>query len=405
MIPVVLLKILGDLGFYYSFAGFFAVVFGAKADMLLTAAAIQAAAFTLSFVLSSKEKLRFVPIAATLGIFALPGLCIAFALAVIPTEVYIFTSAKDKTYCPVWSASADLISLYSKVAILFSIISLVLGGQEHLFAVTVPFAIVTLFSTIMLTRSLRHDIDVYTSPLYQAMNAGTAVMLAAATLAVSSEAFRRTAGSVFRAVYLKAIMPVLLLFTQVMVYIFVGAVKAIKWLLNLLRIQGDEPILDEGDGAAGDIDLIQTEFDPNGHPLAKLVATVLIIAAACYVAYLLFKKLSGSRAREVTESTGETETRSFGLSRKDKSSDAAGSAAEKVRAQYRHYLKIYRKRNLPFDKSFTSMDILNASEKSFDKEASSGIRELYIKARYAERASKEDVEAAKEFVKIIKKSE
>ncbi|MBQ4181365.1 MAG: hypothetical protein II617_03300, partial [Firmicutes bacterium] len=89
MLPIIILKGMGDLAFYYSFAGFFAVKFGADPSMLLITLMLQTAAFAASFMLEEKGRLRFLPPALTLLCLLLPGLCPAFALAVLPGLIYL----------------------------------------------------------------------------------------------------------------------------------------------------------------------------------------------------------------------------------------------------------------------------------------------------------------------------
>ncbi|MBQ1524573.1 MAG: hypothetical protein IIZ55_05505 [Firmicutes bacterium] len=58
MLPIIILKGMGDLAFYYSFAGFFAVKFGADPSMLLITLMLQTAAFAASFMLEEKGRLK-----------------------------------------------------------------------------------------------------------------------------------------------------------------------------------------------------------------------------------------------------------------------------------------------------------------------------------------------------------
>ena len=60
MITLVFLKALCDLGIYYTFAGFFAVLLGAAPALLLAALPLQALCFAAAFPLR-RGRLRYLP--------------------------------------------------------------------------------------------------------------------------------------------------------------------------------------------------------------------------------------------------------------------------------------------------------------------------------------------------------
>ncbi|MBQ3578139.1 MAG: hypothetical protein II700_06555 [Firmicutes bacterium] len=404
MLPIIILKGMGDLAFYYSFAGFFAVKFGADPSMLLITLMIQTAAFAASFMLEEKGRLRFLPPALTLLCLLLPGLCPAFALAVLPGLIYLYISAKDRTYYPTWASAADLLSLFTKAMSVFALIILVMRGSDALMAISLPCAVICLCCCVMLTRSMRHDIDVYTSPMFQAVTAGTAVLLVIFSAAVSSRAFRAAVSKAVGAVYLHAIVPVLLSITQLIVYIFYLCARVISWILKLLRIEGAEvPDYETIYGESGE-EILQDNFDPNGHPILRMIASICLILLALYGAYRLFRYMQGMVTRRKPEDIGERETRSFISDREEKTGAPNEGLIDKLRAQYRSFLKTYRKLGLPLEKHMTSENILTISSRNFDPEEGARLRELYIRARYGGIADKDDVAKAKELVKSLKKN-
>ncbi len=403
MLPLLILKGMGDLAFYYSFAGFFAVKFGADASMILLTLMLMSAAFACSFLLEKKGWLRFVPPALTLLCLLLPHRCLAYTLSFIPAAGYLFMSAKDRTYYPSWASAADLLSLFTKVFSFFAIIILVMRGSEALMAISLPCAVICLCCCVMLTRSMRHDIDVYTSPLYQAVTAGTAALLLIFSAAVSSQGFRAAVSKGLSAIYLSCVVPVLLALTQVIVYVFYIMAKIVGWILQLLHVEGAEiPDYETIYGESGE-ELLEDNYDPNAHPILRTVATICLILLAMYVAYRLFKYMQGMVTRRRPQDTGERETRSFINDREEKGRAANEGLIEKLRAQYRSFLKIYRKHGFPLEKHMTSENVLNISSASFDPEAGARLRELYIRARYGGIAGKEDVARAKELVRALKK--
>lgn len=72
MITMVFLKALCDLGIYYTFGGFFAVLLGATSSLLLAALPIQALCFAAAYALR-QSRLRFLPLGLLLLCWLLPG--------------------------------------------------------------------------------------------------------------------------------------------------------------------------------------------------------------------------------------------------------------------------------------------------------------------------------------------
>ncbi len=405
MLPLIILKIMADLGFYYSVAGFFAVKYGADPAMIMAAMGIQTLAFALSFLLEEKGLLRFAPLALCGLVFALPGLCIPFALIMLPPTAHLIVCAKEKTYYPSWASAADLFSLYLKVLAALALMIVLTRGFEAFAAVSVPCAIISLCSCVMLMRSMRHDIDVYTSPIYQLVNAGTAGILVLISAAVSSKGFRSAVASAIGAFYLKLVVPVLLFFTRVIVYLFYIAAQIIAFFLRLFHVEGAEiPDYQTIYGESAE-EILESEYDPDAHPMLRLIATAIVVGFAFWIAWRFFKYMQGMVTRKKPRDTGERETRTFIGKQEEKGSRENEGLIEKLRAQYRNFLKEYKKKSLPLEKHMTSENVLNISSAYFDLEAGKELRELYIRARYGGLAGRDDVARAKELVKALKKSE
>ena len=403
MIPLIVLKILGDLSFYYAFAGFFAHLNHVPANTMLLTIALQAAVYTLSYLLENKGNLRFAVLPLSLlGLF-LPGLCPAYVLLQLPPTAYLILCAKNRTYFPTWSGAVDLVSLFWKLLAPFTLLGIVTRCTDTMVAITFPCAVITFTSCIMLARSLRHDSDIYSSPLYQAMNIGTAGALLAGTLLVSTPGFRQAAGSVIKFLYMNTLMPLLLWTTQIFAYLMVGAVTLFLKLLRMLQVNGDEvPDYDTIYGTPTD-NTLYSDYDPNAHPYLKAFAIAVLVAAALYGAYKLFCRLKGMQTRKTPDDTGEKESRSYVFSSSARAKTDENGMAEKLRAQYRRFLKLYLKHNFPLERFFTSENICQVSAKAFDQEASQKLRSLYIRARYDGKAEKEDVALAKELIHRLKK--
>jgi len=78
----------------------------------------------------------------------------------------------------------------------------------------------------------------------------------------------------------------------------------------------------------------------------------------------------------------------------------------KVRHYYREYLRYEKKQGLSLKKYYTSNDILQKSVSESDKEAESALRQLYLSARYDNKAevTREQAEQAKDALRRIRAS-
>ncbi len=144
----------------------------------------------------------------------------------------------------------------------------------------------------------------------------------------------------------------------------------------------------------------------------KVVVLVLIIAIVIFVIYWITRNFSKDcfedEEFESTESFSETTSRRQRNRKKKEKRKEASSNAEIVRSIYKDYLGIVKQLGVVLVNSDTSLKVNQKSQKLIDEEAAKGLRELYLKARYAsqQEITDEDVALAQEYYsKLFVKAE
>ncbi len=391
MLTLVFLKLLSDLGLYYTFAGFFAVLAGANASLLLACFGLQALAGLLTYPLRDRGVFRFLPLLLLAVCFMLPNGGLAEWIAVTPPAVYVVYLTFKRLYFPEWYAQVEIFQVFWKVLLVFGVFALLMGGWQQLAAITVPAGLTALIGCVLLMRSLRHDASVYRSPRFQAMNLAAAAGVVLGALALSSDVFLDAAGAAFIRAYQTVCYPILML----LVYILAGIVRIVGWLFSWVQFTGSEQQSSEvtvnTDGMSDMLDGI--EAGQNSDMFMRVVTALVLIAVAILLVFI-FHWLSSRAHQDVPEAaTGErtgAERKSVG-----RRFSFAASSVEQVRFQYRKYLKLCRANGFSFEKSETSQEIETETKATMDAEDVHSMRRIYIEARYHGKASKEDAAEAK----------
>ncbi|MCD8009711.1 MAG: DUF4129 domain-containing protein [Lachnospiraceae bacterium] len=393
MLTLVLLKYLSDLGFYYAFAGFLALLAGAEAPFLLASLGLQALTGTLTFPLRERGSLRFLPLALLAGIFFLPGGGWTGWLAALPPVVYMIYLTARKLYLPDWSAQVDLFQVFWKVLLGFCVLALLVGCGAQLAAITIPAGLISLICCVVLLRSLRHDLSVCCTPRFQVMNLAAAAGVILAAVLFSSDVFLRGVRMFFAGVYQTVVYPLLL----GCVYILAGVLRAVVWLFSRISFsasgqQESEVTID----TSGLENVFEGMEAGQNADLFLRVLTVLGLILAVGLLIFFFRWLSGHGRRDAVR-TDSVEQRSA-VSEKEplrRRFRASSRPVGQVRAQYRKYLNLCRRRGIELEKSDTSEEIERKTKYVMESEDVRSLRRLYIAARYNDEATKEDVAEAR----------
>lgn len=183
------------------------------------------------------------------------------------------------------------------------------------------------------------------------------------------------------------------------------------WLLLQLLPIGElppPPPIPEGTEYVPDLPLPPYDFEPGAvkdpvaaGPLAlAIVVTTLFLIGVFFLVRRMLRILAERRDR--TDSPVYTERVSASPRRRR---EAPGSNREKIRAIYRKFLQLIRRRGAKLRPADTSAEVLVSSARLTDPAAAEALRALYLTARYDEDrdVSDQQVKEAKELLKTLQR--
>ena len=400
MLILVFLKMAADLGFYSTFAGLLGAIPAIEIQPSVIVISVPALAlvFTLSYLLRKPKVLRFLPFLLVPLLAFLPGFSLSSAVFLLPPVVYMIILAAKRLYEPDYGSEASFFSLYWKLAIPALIIAAVVelaGGQKILTMETVPLVLITLTSSVLLTRTLRHEPSAYSRPPVVLLNVGVAVLVMAGAFVLSSQTFRD--GVIW---FVKTIsMPVVYLLSAIVV----GLTRLFMWLMSLLPYNTPEeelpPTVTEETLEPEPYETPETDIviPPGIERVITAVAIVIVILLIVLLFRWLIKhrkRFFGQR-RNMAEERSNTSVKPRKKPLFDRSPDMA------VRRQYRKYLKQCVKEGMSLPIWYTSEDVARKSNGYFTRDSIEELREIYLDARYDGNAGPEEVKRAKELVRGI----
>lgn len=390
------LKYIADAAFYMTFAAFAAGRLGAGGlgwqTLLLCAAA------PLCRLLDRRrEPLRLLPLALLLGLLFLPGGYVALLLS-LPPAAFLGWMVWKRLFVLSRGDEIDQFLLLLKLLPLPFLFLLIVQQGPALRRWSFPYLMIFLFSSVLLLRMLRHDEAVLRQKRFRALNAlevGGAGLLAAVLVAPQS---RHLMAETLRLVYRYLIGPLLMLIG----YLFVGFGWLISGLVKKLSglfTRQDKPQLTDKDPLAEQLKKMTEAADGRNSDLAARILIALAIAAAAVCVFLLFRRLlSGRRGERAADGTETRETlpaahagtraRRFPLAR---------TPAEQVRRSYRRYLLFARAAGAQLNPCQNTLQQRLAAGDSVrgHGEEQTALRALYLDARYADRAGREEARRAR----------
>lgn len=400
MLTLVLIKIAADLALYYTFAGAAAAAFGASGTSMLLALAVQVAAFGLCYAMRQLHLWRFLPLALPALYCLAPGLGVAGLIAVsipLPYECYLVWRG---LYVPEWAQQARIFSVFWKWFLALLGFCIIAGGMDLAQNVMLPFGGITLLCCVLLMRALRHDPQVYCQTAYQAVNLLLLGAVGGCALFLSSSVFLNTCMGTLQLLYSWIIDPLLM----VLSYLLMILVKGILWLLSLFHLA---PSGAQSQFEGLTVDLTEGLFEPVEQTATPwwltLAAAAVGIGLVAAVLIHVFRALAERGL--LPEGASKPSEAQIGLARERSHTGAAapGTPVARVRAQYRKFLKLAAAHTLEPAAGDTSLDISRRCQGTFDEESVAALRQLYLEARYRERASREDAQQAKALYTKIKK--
>lgn len=381
MVLMYFLRALEELGLYYAFAG---TVAGAQgASMTMAVLLVQSGCFTLSALLRNRRWARLAALlpAAVLLVFSggpdrimsLPGLA------------YLICLAWLEDYHLRWARQADVFSLMWKLFLPFIPLAALFGALEGLTSQGLPVFLTAAVSSALLLRSIRHGPEIYCRRAYQVRNwLAVAAMLAGACLA-SMDWFL----GCISWIYDNVVTPLLLGLAMAVGLVLTVVMPLFYQLLANLFWENDIDIAFPA-GEAGPLDLARELAGESGNLGGRVLAALGIVAAALAV-FLLFRWLLRRRPGPEAEaiSWGERRTVAAEPPRREV---LPATYAGRIRAQYRRFLKLCRKKGVEISPSDTSAQVsAKAGRWLADPEVLSALEAIYCRARYDNQATREDL--------------
>ena len=270
-------------------------------------------------------------------------------------------------------------------------------------APVLPMAITAALALVWFTRTTRQDPEVYSAPSYLLISGGLLAALSGAAFLLSRSAVMNGAKALAAAVYFKMLVPVLqLVLNNVVAYgivvVFQKLWYAIAWVLALFANR-QVAMGDLYESRAGDVrDAIGEESGllMDG---PRVLAGVAVLFAAVLLILAVRHVLRRGRAAEPTGAAPMTKRRTS-LRTRRRWPGLFLSPNARVRREYRAYLDYCEAHGLTILRGDTSLDIMGRAS-GMDYAAEAELREIYLRARYAETATAEDAARAAELVKKI----
>lgn len=396
------LRMLSDLTFYASFAGF--LTWRPGASSLLLPLLLQSACFGLSSVLGDSRGRRIASLLPAVLYLCLPQLPLSVRLALLPSALYVLYMAWCGEYSLSWDRQERNFSVFWKAYLPTAGVCLLIGQWNAVLSGSLPYCVLTLLTSVVLLRALRHDPEVYLQGGNLALNLLCVAIPAAVAWLFSSQWLLDAMARLLRAFYLELCAPLLSALFMALAYLFFGLFHLLGRLLALFGASASSQKLELALGSVQDT--LGETFSPVGDS-SQLIERIFLILGLLLTAFLLFRLFRWLSRRDVEHSAGGpwTVTRST-PDGQDRPYGAVLPTAPvlRIRSQYRKFLKLYREQGGSFDSSRTSGEIQAMAGTVFsDAEAIAEMRDLYIRARYHNQGTQRDAARMRQLYLLLKK--
>lgn len=404
---VFFLKIFSDVCYYLAFACFFGSTFGQE-SFLMPAAALLALCAALGRWIDRKKPgsfLRFFPM-LLLGALAIDPPELAGCIVLIPPVGFVLYALWRRRFTPNYYQENDNFFLMLKIPVLPLVFAILLMEKARIERFSLPYLVAFLLSGVLLLRLLRHDEETMSRPQFRLMNLAAISGAVLAALVMFSPFFRRAVA--------KGLSLLLSGVVSLLFYLF----KPLSPLINRLfeRLQGlvNEKAM-ENQPIQQDYQVIDPPFEPHfpvpdtpPKDLSTLWAifVILLFLALFAGAVLLFRKLLSERSFSLSELgavrrffVSDPEPRKERLSRFDR------TPAQRVRYWYRRYLILIQSSGGRLSDRMNTRQQQQTADITLMglQEGHARLRALYLPARYADRATEQDVKEAQSLYRAQKK--
>ncbi len=396
---LIFMRVLTDCALYLSIANFVAGYMFSGGDSSFLPIVILSFIPVISAFFRGKPQ-RYVPLLALVSLF--------FFIKTVPVAVmylllsgYIVMLVKTENYYTVIDYR-DRMTKSLRFIFIVPALALISQTSQVYMQLCLIYLLTYLVGGVLLLRIARHNVDTLKSPRFLVLNTLFVGLWLGVCLFLSTPEAFKVLMDVMGGLYQNVIMPILMLF----VYIAMGLAWLIERLINLWSGDGEAfTRLFEGDIGKAD-DTLDYIYQGEANPYLLAVLTVIGIAILVFLSIKLYRWLMRNSGK-IKEVIGVAESREFISSsdaKPDRLSILTGDLRDKIRREYRKFLKLCEKSGAGYNGYDTTREVQSANRAFFDEAPMTELRESYIIARYSgHNPTKEQMEAAVDAVKRIKK--
>lgn len=391
-----------EITLYLATVRFIFGLIGEIQSSLPVAGIFLAAGIVSAFFSRFKGFIAYLPIVLIVPVFIMAR-SVADFVCLLPLAVILFFHIQRKR----WVCDGVVLQGSLKAGLgmfLFVVLAAAVAGKASQLSVeAIPMFVLFMGLVILAMRVMRNEETGRAGPLFYTLNTLVVALLAAFGFLFSNSWLLNAVRSCFKALYDYVIGPLLMGFSYVVIVI----PMALGWLLEKVEFKEPEPLEETLQGFFGNENMEQLfeENEAAAPPqwLPKIFAAIGIIAFLVVAFFIIRKLVDYSSGRQpsggnlsrtaVSAEDGPKRRRGF-----------RNTPADAVRACYRKYLDICEEYTIPVDGSIASDEIASRSKSHTGEDATDGLRDLWLPARYSESGStEEDAKQAKQYLKNIKK--
>lgn len=413
MIWIHSLRMFTDLSFFGMFAGTAASYLlqrtgGTDTQILsrsILGLGILSLIYGISFLYREKGKKRFFLLPFLM--FSLTGAagCLAELVVLLPGAVYVGTMMIKREYPLFWSRQADLFQAFWKAALILGGFLLLLGQWEILLQITLPLAVCTAAGLILLLRSLRHEPKVYLGRKFQIENVIATGLFFFLFFVLSSPSVIRGGALVCQWLYQQILLPPLLILVRIMGFLIGMLLEGILWFLSIFSIsrQIAEPLAQALKSGENLWKPALVSQEGGGSLIFSIVRVVIVLFVAAGI-YFFFRWLASHKNEDQGEIMGFSVEQTGMKPTQNKTGKQDSFWVRQIRREYRNYMKLCQEKGISIKVSTTSRDLQENHERNPQICGQcQELRQIYLDARYGQRADFQSAKRFREVYKEIKK--
>lgn len=397
----VFLKMLLDASAFLTVGGYIVSIFTPVSLLSLSAIFIALAAGGAYLTRQRHGLARWSPIVLALPAFLFANTYGDIGLITALFGYLIYVTAKGIFF----NDDNDFKDLFQKtmfISVCFCLFAALAVQLDKLNSIMLPYVFIMIVCGIALMRILRHSREIIDSRAFKLSNILTVGLVCILTLALSSDAFLGTVGSILSFIYNKVIINFL------MVFIY-GMARFLSLFSRLFAMIFNREVkfYEDGDSAGmGNTDdlIFDEEIVGDVPDIIVWIFCALCIAGAIFLVVKGLKALAGKNRRFDKKSDFEMNRQIIEITKPPRRNPfARRTEREAVRHEYRKFLKECLTRGFKITPDYDTHQISTGAGEFFPQAPLEPLRSIYIKARYTDMdISKQEAKKAKELYSAIK---